>query len=41
MGEVELFEVGKVRDAGDVCEAVGLNRNDAEVLEGVEVLYKL
>ena len=41
MGKVKLFELGKFGDTGNVCETIGLNRNDAEVLKGVEVLCKL
>jgi hypothetical protein len=38
VGEVELFQVLKVREARDAGEAVGLDGDDAEVGEGVEIL---
>lgn len=38
VGEVDFFETGEVGEAADVGEAVGLDGEDAEVLEGVEVL---
>lgn len=39
--EIDFFEVWEVREAADVREAVGLDGEDAEVLEGVEVLLIL
>lgn len=38
MGEVELFEIGEVGEAVEGGEAIGLDGEDVEVCEGVQIL---